>query len=57
MMDLVPIWYHDRYWSRVFISTISTHDHEFEVKVTDIEFLECMVNVLKNLDKTFLFHK
>ena len=26
MMDLVPICYHDRYWSNVFISTINTHD-------------------------------
>ena len=34
MMDLVPIWYHDRYWSKVFISTISTHDHDLEVEVT-----------------------
>ena len=38
MMDFVPIWYHDRYWSKVFISTISTHDHDLEVEVTDLEF-------------------
>ena len=34
-MDLVPIWYHDRYWLKVFIST---HDRDLEVKVTDLEF-------------------
>ena len=34
-MDLVPIWYPDRYWSKVFIST---HVRDLEVKVTDIEF-------------------
>ena len=32
-MDLVPIWYHD-----MFISTISTHDLDLEVAVTDLEF-------------------
>ena len=40
MMDLVPIWYHDRYWSKDFISTISTHDCDLEVEVTDLE-LKC----------------
>ena len=38
IMDLVPIWYHDGYWSKVFISTISTHDCDLEVEVTDLEF-------------------
>ena len=32
-MDLIYIWYHDIYWSKVFISTISTHDHDLEVEV------------------------
>ena len=31
-MDLIPIWYHDRYWSKVFISTISTYDCDLEVE-------------------------
>ena len=35
MIDLVPIWYHDRYWSKVFISTINTHDRDLVVEVTD----------------------
>ena len=38
MMDLVPIWYHDRYVLKVFISTISTQDRDLEVKLTDLEF-------------------
>ena len=37
-MDLVPVWYHDRYWSKVFISTIRTHDRDPKVEVTDLEF-------------------
>ena len=37
--DLIYIWYHDIYWSKVFISTISTRD--LWVKVTDLEFLKC----------------
>ena len=37
-MYLVPVWYQDRHWSKVFISTISTHDHDLEVEVTDLEF-------------------
>ena len=37
-MDFVPIWYYDRHWSTVFISTISTHDRDLEVEVTDLEF-------------------
>ena len=32
MIDLVPIWYHDRYWSKVFISTTSTHDRDLKVE-------------------------
>ena len=38
MMDLVPVWYHDKYWSKVFISTISIHDRDLEDQVTDLEF-------------------
>ena len=38
MVDFVPIWYYGRHWSKVFISTISTHDHDLEVEVTDLEF-------------------
>ena len=41
-MDLIYIWYHDIYWSKVFISTINTHDHDLEVEVTDLEFEKCL---------------
>ena len=48
MMDLVPIWYYDRYWSEVFISTISTHDNDLEVEVTDFDFkCKAFVKVFK----------
>ena len=38
MMDLAPIWYHDIYWLKVFISTISTHDLDLKVEVKDLEY-------------------
>ena len=37
-MDLVHMWNDDRYWSEVCINIISTHDRDFGVKVTDLEF-------------------
>ena len=36
-MDLVSIWYHDRYWSKDFISTINTQDRDHVVEVTDLD--------------------
>ena len=50
MMDLVPIWYHDRYWSKVFIST---HNCDLEVNVTDLEFRG--VKVFVKVFKTSIF--
>ena len=47
-MDLVYIWYGNRYWSQVF-STISSLDHNLGVKVTDFEFL-CLVFVFNFLE-------
>ena len=38
-MDLVYIWYDDRYWSKILRSTIPNPKHDFKVKVTDLEFL------------------
>ena len=38
MMDLIPIWYHDRHWSKVFNSAIRNHDRDLEVDETDLEF-------------------
>ena len=38
-MDLVYIWYDDRYWSKILFSTIPTLMHDLRVKVTDLELL------------------
>ena len=35
-MDLVYIWYDDRYWSKILFSTIPNPIHDFKVKVTDL---------------------
>ena len=39
LMDLVYIWYNDRYWSKILFSTIPTRMHDLKVKVTDLELL------------------
>ena len=39
MMDLVHVWYDDRYWSKILHSTIPIPIHDLKVKVTDLEFL------------------
>ena len=39
VMDLVHVWYDDRCWSKILCSTIPNPVHDFEVKVTDLEFL------------------
>ena len=38
IMDLIYIWYHNIYWSKVFISTISTYEGDLGVEVLDLEF-------------------
>ena len=48
MMDLVHVWYHDRYWSKILHSTIPTPIHDLKVKVTDLE-LSCLSFMLKFL--------
>ena len=35
LMDLVYIWYDDRYWSKILFSTIPIPMHDLKVKVTD----------------------
>ena len=40
LMDLVYVWYNDRYWSKILFSTIPTPIHDLKVKVTDLE-LSC----------------
>ena len=34
-IDLIYIWCHDIYWSKVFISTIGIHDGELGVEITN----------------------
>ena len=51
MMDLVHIWYDDRYRSTVFFSNTATHAHDLKVKFTDFEILQIKyyVKVFKEL--------
>ena len=37
MMDLVYVWYDDRYWSKILHSAIATPIHDFKVKDLDIK--------------------
>ena len=39
VMDLVHIWYDDRYWSKILRSIISIRLHDLKVKVMDLVFL------------------
>ena len=34
-MDLVHVWYDDKYWSNILRSSIPTPVHDLKVKVTD----------------------
>ena len=49
-MDLVHIWYVDRYRSKVSFSSTPTHAHDLKVKFTDFEILQIKyyVKVLKS---------
>ena len=38
-MDLVYVWYDDRHWSKILLTTIPTPMHDFKIKVTDLELL------------------
>ena len=38
-MDLVYIWYDNRYMSKILFRTIPTPMHDFKVKVTDLELV------------------
>ena len=51
MMDLVHIWYDDRYRSKVSFSNTPTHAHDLKVKFTDFEILQIKyyVKVFKEL--------
>ena len=39
LMELVYIWYDDRYWSKILFCTIVIPMHDLKVKVTDLELL------------------
>ena len=38
-MDLVYVWYDDRYWSKILLSTTPIPTHDLKAKVTDLELL------------------
>ena len=38
VMDLIHVWYDDRYWAKILLSTIPTPVNDPKVKVTDLEF-------------------
>ena len=39
VMDLVHVWYDDRYWSKILLGTIPTLVVYLKVKVTNLEIL------------------
>ena len=39
LMDLFHVWYDNRYWFKMLLSTISTTMDDLKVKVTDLELL------------------
>ena len=45
-MDLVHIWYDDRYRSKVSFSNTPTHAHDLKVKFTDFEILQIKYYVI-----------
>ena len=53
LMDLVYIWYDDRFWFKLLFSTIPTPMHDLKVKATDLELL-CLHFTL-NVFRTSLF--
>ena len=55
MMDLVHVWYDDRYRSKILHSTIPTPIHDLKVKVTDLVMLKFYVTLFPN-PVVYLFH-
>ena len=47
MMDLVHVWYDDRYWSKNLHSAIPTPIHDLKVKVTNFELLNFYIKVFR----------
>ena len=50
MIDLVYIWYGDRYWPKVLFTTITSTAYDLKAKVTDLE-LQAIVASLRVLFK------
>ena len=46
MMDLVHVWYDDRYRSKVSFSNTLPHAHDLKVKFTDFEILQIKYYVI-----------
>ena len=53
MMDLVHVWYDNRYWSKILHSTIPTPTYDLKVKVTDLELF--MLKFYVKVFRTSLF--
>ena len=48
-MDLVHVWFDDKYWSKISYSTIRTPVHDLKVKVMDLDFFLYISFTLKFL--------
>ena len=46
-MDLVSIWFDDRYWSKVLFTTIPTPADDLKVKVTELQAILASLRVLR----------
>ena len=53
MMDLVHVWYDDRYWSKILRGSIPSPVHEIKVKVTHLEFLFMLIVFSVSFCKAF----
>ena len=54
-MDLVYVWYDDRQWSKILLSTIPTPMHDLKVKVTDLELRTFMLKFYVKVFRASLF--
>ena len=55
MMDVVHIWYDDRYRSKVSFNKTPAHAHDLKVKVRDFEILQ--INYYVKVFKELIFSK
>ena len=54
MMDLVHVWYHDRYWSKMLPGTMRYAVHDLQVKVTDLELY--VIFPIPDMDFIYVWH-